>query len=206
MNTNSTIEPALLLRAYAMGVFPMADRHGRVGWYDPDPRAIIPLDSFHVPRRLARTLRNGGFEIRIDYDFEGVIAACAAPAPDQPERAETWITPGLIASYLALHRLGYAHSVEAYRDGQLAGGLYGVALRGLFAGESMFSRARDASKVALVALVARLRAGGYLLLDTQFLTAHLAGFGAVEIPRVEYQRRLAEALVVDASWPWPGAS
>lgn len=194
------IEPELLLRAYAVGVFPMADQRGRMRWYDPDPRAIIPLDSFHVPRRLARTLRNGGFEIRTDHDFAGVIAACAAPVPGQPDRAETWIAPGLMAAYIALHGLGHAHSVETYHDGRLVGGLYGVALRGLFAGESMFSRERDASKVALVALVERLRAGGYRLLDTQFLTTHLTGFGAIEITRAAYRRQLGEALAVDARW------
>jgi leucyl/phenylalanyl-tRNA--protein transferase len=194
------IPPDLLLRAYAAGIFPMADRRGRVRWYDPDPRAILPLDSFHVPRRLARTLRKAGFELRVDHDFASVIAACAEPLPGSADRDETWISPGILASYLHLHELGFAHSVEAHRNGRLVGGLYGVALRGLFAGESMFSRERDASKVALVYLVERLRHAGFTLLDTQFLTPHLASFGALEIPRVEYQARLAEALGVDAHW------
>ena len=166
----------------------MADsRDGRIRWYAPGPRAVIPLDAFHVPRSLRQTVRKSVFEVTVNADFPGVIRACA-------EREETWISAEIERAYTELHRLGLAHSVEAWRAGQLAGGLYGVALGGAFFGESMFSRETDASKVALVALVERLRARGFVLLDTQFLTPHLARFGAVEIPRAEYERRLAEAL------------
>jgi leucyl/phenylalanyl-tRNA---protein transferase len=189
------LTPQLLLTAYCQGLFPMDD-DGRIGWYDPDPRAIIPLDTFHVPRRLARTVRNGHFEIRGDHDFRAVMEACAAATPD---RTSTWISPEMIDAYTTLHRLGYAHSVEAWRDGRLAGGLYGVAIRGLFAGESMFSRERDASKVALVHLVERLRRGGFVLLDTQFVVGgHMLQFGTIEIPAAEYKARLAQALQVEA--------
>ncbi len=175
----------------------MADERGDISWYDPDPRAIIPLDSFYVPRRLRRTVRRGQFEVRVDGDFRGVMQACAEPSPD---RGDTWISEGLVESYTLLHQMNLAHSVEAWRDGQMVGGLYGVAIRGLFAGESMFSREADASKVALVALVERLRRGGFVLLDTQFLTAHLSQFGAIEISRTDYQRRLSRALHVDATF------
>jgi leucyl/phenylalanyl-tRNA--protein transferase len=175
----------------------MADDDGEIGWYDPDPRAILPLDTFHVPRRLARTARNGTFEVRVDFDFRAVMQACAEPAAD---RERTWITPQMIDAYTALHRLGFAHSVETWREGRLVGGLYGVAIRGLFAGESMFSRETDASKVALVHLVERLRRGGFQLLDTQFVTPHLERFGAIEIPRAEYKARLALALQVAATF------
>lgn len=183
------LTPELLVRAYCAGIFPMANaRHGdAIHWYAPDPRAIIPLESFHVPRSLRRTIRRRVFEVRIDTAFSAVIHACAA-------REETWISDEIIRAYEELHDLGLAHSVEAWRQGELAGGLYGVALGSAFFGESMFSRVRDASKVALVALVERLRARGYTLLDTQFLTGHLARFGAVEIPRAEYLHRLAVAL------------
>jgi leucyl/phenylalanyl-tRNA--protein transferase len=190
------LTPHLLIAAYSQGIFPMADEEGRISWYDPDPRAIIPLDAFHVPRRLARTVRSGRFEIRVDTAFRAVMEACAAPAPG---RETTWISPEMIDAYTALHQLGFAHSVEAWREGRLVGGLYGVALRGLFAGESMFSRETDASKVALVHLVERLRRGGFVLLDTQFLVGgHMRQFGAIEIPRREYKRRLAHALQVEA--------
>lgn len=175
----------------------MADEVGEIMWYDPDPRAIIPLDTFHVPKRLARSIRNDGFETRIDTQFRRVMQLCAAPAP---EREETWISDRLIDLYTQLHRAGFAHSVETWRGGELVGGLYGVSVRGLFAGESMFSRATNASKVALVALIDRLRTRGFTLLDTQFLTSHLAGFGATEIPRTEYQRRLAQALHVETAF------
>jgi leucyl/phenylalanyl-tRNA--protein transferase len=190
------LTPALLISAYCQGVFPMADERGRIGFYDPDPRAIIPLDAFHVPRRLARTVRNGGFEIRVDTQFRRVVEECAAPAPG---RQSTWISDEILAAYSALHAQGIAHSVEAWRAGRLVGGLYGVALRGLFAGESMFSHERDASKVALVHLVERLRLGGFVLLDTQFVVGpHMLQFGTIEIPRGEYRRRLAAALQVEA--------
>jgi len=191
------ITPQLLLSAYCQGVFPMADEVGEILWYDPDPRAIIPLDTFHVPRRLARTIRNDGFEVRFDTCFRRVMELCAEPAPD---RDGTWISPELIDLYTTMHQLGFAHSVETWHEGQLVGGLYGVAVRGLFAGESMFSRETNASKVALVALIERLRARGFTLLDTQFVTSHLAHFGAVEIPRAEYRRRLAQALTLDTAF------
>jgi leucyl/phenylalanyl-tRNA--protein transferase len=191
------LTPELLIRAYCSGVFPMADhRDGRIGWYRPDPRAIMPLDTFHVPRSLRRTIRRGVFETTANLDFPGVIAACAA-------REETWISDEVIEAYTALHHLGLAHSVESWRDGRLAGGLYGVALGAAFFGESMFSRETDASKVALVALVERLRHRGYTLLDTQFMTSHLARFGAVEIRRRDYERRLAAALSLGCSFDGP---
>jgi leucyl/phenylalanyl-tRNA--protein transferase len=189
------LTPELLLYGYAQGVFPMDDE-GTIYWYDPDPRAIIPLDAaFHVPHSLARTIRRGGFEIRVDTAFRATMQACAAAMPG---RTETWISPELIDVYGVLHQRGLAHSVETWRNGEMVGGLYGVSLGGLFAGESMWSRERDASKVALVALVERLRAGGFTLLDTQFSTPHLARFGTYEIPRAEYRRRLAAALLVEA--------
>jgi leucyl/phenylalanyl-tRNA--protein transferase len=190
------LEPNLLLAAYCQGIFPMGGPDGAIRWYDPDPRAIIPLDEgFHVPSRLARTVRNAPFELRVDTRFRAVMEACA-----ELDREGSWITPELTDAYVALHEAGFAHSVEAWRGEQLVGGLYGVAIAGLFAGESMFSRERDASKVALVHLVERLRRGGFALLDTQFLTEHLARFGAYEIPRAEYRRRLGAALRVDASF------
>ena len=169
----------------------MADDNGEIGWYDPDPRAIIPLDRFHVPRSLERVLRQNRYEVRMNSDFEAVIRACAQPAPG---REETWISEEIIVAYLELHRLGFAHSVEAWKEGELAGGLYGVAVNALFAGESMFTRMRDASKVALVHLVAHLRERGFQLLDVQFMTEHLRRFGAVLIPRRTYKARLARAL------------
>lgn len=185
------LDPEQLLYAYAQGVFPMAHEDGQVFWYDPDPRAIIPLDRFHVPSRLARTVRQAPFEIHIDKAFRRVIELCAAPPTG---REETWISDEFIVAYTELHRLGLAHSVEAWQDGKLVGGLYGVTLNSLFAGESMFSLERDASKVTLVHLVRRLRHRNYLLLDIQFLTEHLAQFGAIEIPRERYHRLLREAL------------
>jgi len=191
------ITPQLLLYGYSQGVFPMDDE-GKIYWYDPDPRAIIPLDErFHVPHSLARTIRRGGFEVRVDTAFRATMEACGATTAT---RSETWISPELVDLYTQLHEAGFAHSVETWRDGAMVGGLYGVALGGMFAGESMWSGERDASKVALVALVERLRAGGFVLLDTQFMTAHLARFGAHEIPRAEYRRRLAAALQAQASF------
>jgi leucyl/phenylalanyl-tRNA--protein transferase len=194
--------PELLLRAYTRGIFPMCDEHsGDIGWYSPDPRGVLPLDAFHVPRSLARSVRSGSFEIRSDSAFERVMRECAAPATT---REATWIDERLIEAYVGLHRLGFAHSLEAYRDDCLVGGLYGVHIRGAFFGESMFSRPElggtDASKTCLVHLVARLRQGGFSLLDTQFATPHLVRFGCVEIPRVEYLRRLWAALRVEGSW------
>ena len=191
------LTPELLLSAYRIGVFPMADPDGEIGWYAPDPRAVLPLDRFHVPKTLAKTVRQRVFEVAVDRDFEGTVRACAAPAPG---REETWISDEIVAAYVALHRAGYAHSVECWRGGAFAGGLYGVALGGAFFGESMVSRQRDASKVALVALVDRLRAGGFGLLDTQMTTPHLARFGVVEVPRAEFERQLAVALAAPADW------
>jgi leucyl/phenylalanyl-tRNA--protein transferase len=191
----------MLLRAYASGYFPMAPDAGsdRLEWFDPPLRGIIPLESFHLPRRLRRTILAGGFEVRIDYDFDGVMAGCAAPAPG---REETWISGRIRALYGALHGAGHAHSVEIWRDGALAGGLYGVSLGGAFFGESMFSRSRDVSKIALAYLVALLQHGGFSLLDTQFGTEHLARFGCIEIPAADYRLRLAGALAQPV--PWPG--
>jgi len=175
--------------AYRHGIFPMADeRSGEVLWFRPDPRAIIPLDGFHVSRSLARTLKGGRFEIRLDTDFEGVMRGCA----DRPEGS--WIDERFVEVYGALHRAGKAHSVEAWREGRLAGGTYGVALGGAFMAESMFHRETDASKVALAALVERLGERGFTLLDVQYLTPHLASLGAVEISRREYEARLVRAL------------
>jgi leucyl/phenylalanyl-tRNA--protein transferase len=169
----------------------MAHEDGQIYWYDPDPRAIIPLDGFHVPRSLARKMRKGGFEVRFDTAFRVVMRACAEPGPG---RETTWINQEIINSYCDLHALGFAHSVETWIEGQLAGGLYGVALRGLFAGESMFSWVTDSSKIALVHLVEHLRRRNYVLLDTQFVTPHLEQFGVIELPREEYKARLARAL------------
>jgi leucyl/phenylalanyl-tRNA--protein transferase len=182
-----------LIECYRQGVFPMADaRHDeKVFLVEPTRRGVIPLDGFRVSRRLARTVRQDRFEVRVDTAFAEVIAACAAP---RPGRMETWINHGIEALCRQLFARGLAHSVESWRGGALVGGLYGVALGGAFFGESMFSTETDASKVALVHLVARLRAGGFRLLDAQFITDHLSRFGAVEIPKAEYRRRLAQAL------------
>lgn len=191
------ITPDLLLRAYAHGLFPMADdaESEDLFWLDPPMRGVLPLDGFVIPRRLRRTVRRGRFELRFDTAFDEVMRACAAPAPDRPK---TWINDRILALYTALHAIGHAHSVECWADGKLAGGLYGVALGGAFFGESMFSRATDASKVALVHLVAALREGGFTLLDTQFTTPHLARFGGREIPQADYKAQLARALARDA--------
>ena len=191
------LSPELLLRAYAAGLFPMAEsaEDPDLFWIDPDPRGVLPLDRFHLPRRLKRTLRSGQFEVRVDSAFEAVMRGCAEPTEMRPK---TWINDEILRLYGGLHEQGFAHSVEAWREGELVGGLYGVALRGVFFGESMFSRATDASKVALVHLVARLVRGGFRLLDTQFVTDHLRRFGAVEIPRADYHRQLERALAVEA--------
>lgn len=179
----------ILVAAYRQGIFPM-DVDGEIQWFSPDPRAVIDLDGFHAPRSLRQVYRRGVFEIRINTRFEEVMRACA----ERPEG--TWISGEIVDAYTALHRLGLAHSVETWREGELAGGLYGVSLGGAFFGESMFHRETDASKVALAALVERMRHRGFLLLDIQFLTPHLARFGAREIPRRAYLRRLAAALAV----------
>ena len=194
------LTPELLLAAYARGRFPMAgDRDDpNVHWIEPLRRGVLPLDGFHVPRSLRKLVRKGTFELRVDADFAAVINACAEPTSERPR---TWLNDALIDLYTELHRRGHAHSVETWREGRLVGGLYGLKLGAAFFGESMFSRERDASKVALVELVARLRAGGFRLLDTQFVTEHLTRFGAVEITRGEYRRRLAAALAAEATFP-----
>ena len=193
------ITPELMLRAYRVGLFPMAEtrRGQRLYWLDPERRGVLPLERFHLPRRLARTVLSGPYEVTSDQDFAGVVAGCAAAAPG---REDTWINQEIEHLFAALFASGHAHSVETREAGKLMGGLYGVSLGGVFFGESMFSRARDASKVALVHLVARLRLGDFRLLDTQFLTAHLAQFGAEEIPRDAYRARLAAAVERDAAW------
>jgi leucyl/phenylalanyl-tRNA--protein transferase len=187
----------LLLCAYASGLFPMAnDRHDpTIHWIEPRRRGVLPLDEFHVPKSLRKLIRRNRFEIRTDRDFRQVITACAA---SRPERPRTWLNDELIELYCELHQLGYTHSVESWLDGRLVGGVYGVSLGAAFFGESMFSHERDASKVALVSLVERLRAGGYRLLDTQFVTDHLRQFGATELSRAAYRAKLREALEVPA--------
>ncbi|MBV8814077.1 MAG: leucyl/phenylalanyl-tRNA--protein transferase [Verrucomicrobia bacterium] len=183
------IPASLLLEAYRSGIFPMALENAEIAWFSPDPRGIIPLDAFHLPHGLRRILKKSVFELKIDTAFEEVIRACA-------EREETWISEQIIQSYLNLHDLGYAHSIEAWSDGELAGGLYGVSLQGAFFGESMFHRKTDASKVALAGLVGRLQRRGFALLDTQYITPHLRTFGAVEISRRQYLRLLNQALAL----------
>jgi len=193
------ITPEVLLKAYACGIFPMAESAEDPGlyWIEPERRGVLPLSTFHIPRRLARLIRQDRFEVRIDSDFHGVLDGCAAPAPG---RQRTWINARIRQLYSSLHDMGHAHSIETWLDGQLVGGLYGVRLRGAFFGESMFSTVRDASKVALVHLVARLNRGGFTLLDTQFITDHLSQFGATEISRRAYQAQLDEALGVNADF------
>ena len=191
-----TLTPEGILLAYRHGIFPMADeRSDEVLWFRPDPRAIIPLDGLHVSRSLARTLKRATFEIRVDTDFEGVMRGCA----DRPEG--TWISERFVEVYGALHRAGKAHSVEAWRDGRLVGGAYGLALGGAFMAESMFHRETDASKVALAALCSRLGERGFTLLDVQYVTPHLESLGAVEITRREYERRLEQALALPCTFP-----
>ena len=191
MSRSETIEPEMLLQAYQRGLFPMAetDESGNecISWYAPDPRGVIPLDGFHIPRGMKRILKKEEYEIQMDTDFPAVIAGCA-------DRAETWISHGIQASYFHLHELGWAHSVETWYREELVGGLYGVAIGGAFFGESMFSRRTDASKVALVHLVTHLRANGFVLLDTQWLNPHLEQFGCIEISRERYMKELAAAL------------
>ena len=194
------LTPDILLRAYAEGLFPMAERRGdpMLYWVSPDKRGILPLDAFHVPQRLARTVRARRFTVTADHAFADVIRGCAAPGPG---RDESWINDEILRLYTALHAGGHAHSIECWQDDLLVGGLYGVRLCGAFFGESMFSCARDASKVALVHLVDALKRGGFVLLDTQFITAHLTQFGAVEIPRAHYLVLLNQALRRAALWP-----
>jgi leucyl/phenylalanyl-tRNA--protein transferase len=190
---SKVIPASLLLEAYCRGIFPMAMENGEIAWFSPDPRGILPLDSFHIPHGLKRSLRKNRFEVRINTAFETVIRACS-------ERSETWISEEIAQSYLNLHDLGFAHSVETWRNNQLVGGLYGVSVYGAFFGESMFHRETDASKVALVALVERLREKGFRLLDTQYTTQHLRLFGAVEISKAKYLRLLKQALELDCQF------
>jgi leucyl/phenylalanyl-tRNA--protein transferase len=187
------LTPEILLRAYAVGLFPMAERRDdpTLFWIDPEKRGILPLDGFHVSRRLRRTVRSRRYDVSCNTAFGDVVRACAAPGPN---REDTWINDEILSLYGDLHALGRAHCVETWLDGELVGGLYGVSLGAAFFGESMFSLARDASKVALVHLVARLVKGGYKLLDTQFVTDHLTQFGVVELPRAGYRELLSEAL------------
>ncbi len=194
------LTPDILLEAYAAGIFPMAESADdlELFWVDPNRRGIVPLDAFHVPRRLQRVLRRSSFAVRVDTAFAAVIRGCAEASETRPS---TWINDEIVRLYTALFERGAAHSVECWHEGELVGGLYGVSLGAAFFGESMFSRVSDASKVALVELVARLRRGGYRLLDTQFLTPHLAQFGAIEISRTRYHRLLAEALRYRAVFP-----
>ncbi|MEN3369891.1 MAG: leucyl/phenylalanyl-tRNA---protein transferase [Verrucomicrobiota bacterium] len=181
------IDPEVLLQGYRLGVFPMAMENGEIEWFSPDPRAILPLKEFHVPQTLERVVRKKIFEIRIDVSFAEVMRQCA-------ERSETWISREIIESYTRLHQLGHAHSIEAWQNGELAGGLYGVAIGGAFFGESMFHHVRDASKIALLGLVEHLRVRKFVLLDTQWVTPHLQQFGAVEIPRYHYLHLLTSAV------------
>jgi leucyl/phenylalanyl-tRNA--protein transferase len=183
----SMIDPEVLLQGYRLGVFPMAMDDGEIEWFSPDPRAILPLDKFHVAQTLERVVRKKSFEIRINASFTEVIRQCA-------QRPETWINGEIIESYTRLNQLGHAHSFEAWQDGKLAGGLYGVSIGAAFFGESMFHHVRDASKIALVALMQHLRERRFVLLDTQWLTPHLKKFGAIEVPRAEYLHRLSLAV------------
>lgn len=188
------LRPERLLEAYRHGVFPWYDEDDPICWWSPDPRAVFELDGLHVSRRLLRTIRSGRFDVTVNRDFAGVIRGCA----DRPEGS--WITPDMMAAYERFHDLGHAHSVEVWEAGELAGGLYGVAIGGFFAGESMFARRRDASKVALAFVVDRLRSRDFQLFDTQILTDHTSRLGAVEIPRTEYLRRLRRALKAGAAF------
>ncbi len=193
------ITPELLLQAYRIGVFPMGERRDdpKLYWLDPRLRAVLPLDGFHLPKRLARTMRQGTLEVTADTAFDEVMRACAEPRPGHPE---SWINEPILALYGDLFARGHAHSIECRRNGELVGGLYGVSVGAAFFGESMFSRERDASKVALVHLVARLIKGGFRLLDCQFMTEHLRSFGAIELPREDFRVRLAEAVDRTASF------
>lgn len=188
------LTPDILLDAYRIGFFPMAEsRDGPLSWYSPDPRGIIPLRPGNIPRSVRKLVRDGRFEVRFDTSFEQVMRACA-------EREETWISEEIIAVYTALFKVGYGHSVEAWEGGALVGGLYGVAIGGAFFGESMFSRVSGTSKVALASLLTRLEASGFSLLDSQYVTPHLAQFGAIEVPRIEYLALLENALEIDVSF------
>jgi leucyl/phenylalanyl-tRNA---protein transferase len=198
-DTHIDITPEVLLKAYACGIFPMAESADdpALYWIEPEERGVIPLGNFHMPARLARTVRMTAFTVLVDHDFDAVIDGCAEPKRD---RARTWINERIRRIYRALYEAGHCHSVEVYDGDNLVGGLYGVSLGRAFFGESMFHRARDASKIALVHLVARLKAGGYMLLDTQFVTDHLRTFGAFEVPKRRYHRLLEEAIIGDADF------
>ena len=194
--------PETIIKAYSLGLFPMAESRNSadIRFYDPDIRGLIPLDNslgngLHIPRRLQRRVRQDPYDITIDQDFAAVITACAARSSS---RTDTWINKDIRQLYIALHKMGFAHSVEVWHQGDLVGGLYGVRLRAAFFGESMFSRRTDASKIALVHLMARLLHGGFRLLDAQFSNEHLKQFGVIDLPRIEFQRRLADALALDA--------
>jgi leucyl/phenylalanyl-tRNA--protein transferase len=190
MSPEVRLDPQTLLTAYAQGIFPMADQRGNIKWYSADPRGVLPLDAFHVPHTLGQLIRNGkDFEVRINYDFGATMKACRENRTDG-----TWINDKLILAYTQLHELGFAHSVETWWEGRLAGGLYGVSLGGAFFGESMFHRRRDASKIALVSLVNRLRERGFVLLDTQASTSHLRRFGCIDISAEEYLTCLDAAI------------
>ncbi|MGB2320338.1 MAG: leucyl/phenylalanyl-tRNA--protein transferase [Candidatus Puniceispirillum sp.] len=202
MSQTYAFAPETLIKAYALGVFPMADAHDSddIRFYDPEVRALIPLDDsvgngMHIPRRLLRTVRKQAFRVTIDKDFPAVIKGCAELADD---RTDTWINKDIQALYIALHKMGFAHSIEVWDDDRLVGGLYGVALRAAFFGESMFSRTTDASKIALVHLMARLKTGGFHILDAQFTNPHLVQFGITEISRDAFQEKLAQAMAASA--------
>lgn len=195
VGVGGNLSPRLLLEAYRRGIFPWFDENSPILWWSPDPRAIFELDGLHVSRRLARTVRSGKFTVSLDRSFGEVIRGCA----DRPNDG-VWITPEMIAAYTRLHELGHAHSVEVWHHGQLAGGVYGVTVGGLFAGESMFTRVRDASKVALVHLIEWLQQRGYQLFDVQFVNEHTSRLGAIEIPRREYLRRLRKAVSSDVNF------
>ncbi|MGB2533925.1 MAG: leucyl/phenylalanyl-tRNA--protein transferase [Candidatus Puniceispirillum sp.] len=202
MSQTYAFAPETLIKAYALGVFPMADAHDSddIRFYDPEVRALIPLDDsvgngMHIPRRLLRTVRKQAFRVTIDEDFPAVIKGCAELADD---RTDTWINKDIQALYIALHKMGFAHSIEVWDDDRLVGGLYGVALRAAFFGESMFSRTTDASKIALVHLMARLKTGGFHMLDAQFTNPHLVQFGITEISRDAFQEKLAQAIAASA--------
>lgn len=193
------LTPDMLLRAYSIGVFPMAEDRDdpELVWVDPRMRGIIPMQKFHVPKRLRRTIRSGQFDVTFNRDFSRVIEGCAEATDGRPR---TWINDRIVDLYTSLHFKGHGHSVECWRDGDLIGGLYGISLKGVFFGESMFSRETDASKVALVHLAARLSVGGFAFIDTQFITKHLSHFGAIEVPRSEYRGLLAAALKIEATF------
>lgn len=200
MGLPDRLDPSLLIRAYCTGIFPMADRDGAIHWYAPNPRAVLEHEHLRVSRSLRSMLRKRPYEIRVNNAFRQVMLACAAPREGDPD---TWISDEFVHCYGRLHGAGFAHSVEAWSEGELVGGLYGVSVGGAFMGESMFSRSSGASKLCLVALVERLRARGFVLHDVQFLTAHLAALGATEIPRAEYERRLQRAVLLPCTFEGP---